>query len=119
MISASVLTALRTTVEASLPDSCTIRRNTQTSDGAGGMTDSWANLATVACRVSPSGRAPEERVIAERIGSVGLWTVTLPALTEVTAKDRLLIGARQLEVIAVLAPRSWELCRRVVCSEVV
>lgn len=119
MISTAALAAMRTALEASLPDSATIRRNTQTSDSAGGKTDSWADLATVACRVSPSGRAPEERVIAERIGSVGLWTVTLPALTGITARDRLLIGTRTLEVVALLAPRSWELCRRVVCSEVV
>lgn len=117
MYSATELDAMRSTLEASLPDTAQVRRKTLTSDGMGGQTESWATVATVACRVAPSGR-PEERAVAERLASVSVWTVTLPALTDVRAVDRLVVGARTFEVVGVLA-RSDEVGRRVVCVEVV
>ena len=108
---------MRSTLEASLPDTAQVQRKTLVSDGAGGYTESWSTVATVACRVSPSGRSPEERVIAERLAATSVWTITLPALTDVTVADRIVVGARTFEVVGVLA-RTEEISRRVVCTEV-
>jgi len=109
---------MRATLNASLPDSCQVSRKTTTSDGAGGQTESWGTVVTVACRVSPTGQSPQERAIADRLSGVSVWTITLPANTDVTIADRLVIGARAFEVAGVLA-RSYEVSRRVVCVEVV
>ena len=117
MISDAELEAMRATLDESLPDSCQIRRATLASDGAGNMVPTWATVATVACRKSPSGNTPAERAVAERVASENPWTVTLPAGTDVRPADRLLIGSDTLEVVAPIA-RSWEISRRVVCVEV-
>ena len=118
MLSTSDLAAMRTTLEVSLPESVGIGRRSQASDGAGGYTDTWSTVASVAGRVSPGGLTPQERAIAERLVGVQTWTITLPALTDVRAADRLIVGSRTLEVVGVLAPRSYELCTRCVCVEI-
>jgi len=118
MITAAELDAMRTTLNSSLPDTAQIKRKTLTSDNAGGYTEAWNTVATVACRVSPTGQLPQERVIAERLTATSIWTLTLPALTDVRAEDRIAVGARTFEVVGVLA-RSDELCRRMVCVEVI
>ncbi len=109
---------MRSTLNGSLPDTATVQRKTLTSDGAGGYTESWGTVATVACRVSPGGQLTQERVIAESLAATSIWTLTLPALTDVRPLDRILVGSRTFEVAGVGA-RSDEVSRRVVCTEVV
>ena len=118
MLSATELGAMRAAVEASLPDMCEVQRVTLAAGSYGEQTESWKSIATVACRVAPAGGLPQERVMAERLGNVSTWTVTLPALTDVRVGDRLLVGTRTFAVAGVLA-RSEEIVRRVVCSEAV
>lgn len=117
MITPDELAAMRATQVETLPDTCQVRRKTLTSDGMGGQIENWETVTTVACRVAPSGHSPQEQVIAERMSATSTWTLTLPADTDVTAADRLVVGARTFEVAAVLA-RSFETARRVVCTEV-
>jgi head-tail adaptor len=117
MLSAEELAAIRGDVLELQPDTCQVQRVTLTPDGAGGQTESWSTVATVACRVAPSGQSPQERAIAERVASVSTWTLTLPAETDVRPADRLQVGTRTFEVVGVLA-RSFEIARRVVCTEV-
>lgn len=116
MLSTAQLDSMRVTLDESLPDTAVVKRDTLTSDGAGGYTTSEATVATVACRVAPSGG--REAVIAGRLDAVATWTLTLPALTDVTAKDRIVVGTRTFEIAAVLDPRSWEIGRRVLCVEI-
>lgn len=115
LLSNGQIASMRTTLERTLPDTAVVSRPTNVSDGAGGWTQTWATVATVACRVAvPSGG---EVVIAGKLDAVGTWTITLPALTDVAAADRIAVGARTFEVSLVLRPRSWELSRRVLCTE--
>ncbi len=117
MLSAEELAVIRGDVLELQPDTAQIQRRTLTPDGAGGHAESWNTVATVACRIAPSGLSPQEQVIAERLTATSIWTITLPALTDVRPADRLLVGARTFEVVGVLA-RSEEIARRVVCVEV-
>lgn len=106
---------MRATLNRTLPDTATIEHDTQVADGAGGFTVTTATSAAVACRVAPSnGR---EQTIAGRLDAVGTWTLTFPAGTAVLAPDRVKVGTRTFEVVLPLRPRSWELSRRVVCTE--
>jgi SPP1 family predicted phage head-tail adaptor len=102
----------------SLPDVCTISRRTQTTDSQGGYTETWATASTTTCRVVSSNLTPEERATADRLSLATAWVVILPALTDVTAADRIVVGSRTFEVAAVLAPKTWEVGRRVLCKEI-
>jgi hypothetical protein len=118
MLSAADLTAMQVTLDASLPDTATVYRVARTSDDAGGYTDAWAAAGSaVACRISPvsSGR---ELAVAAKLTSVSPWVLTLPAGTNVTTADQLRTSTRTFEVLAPLAPRSWEISRRVICEEI-
>lgn len=118
MLSAADLAAMRATLTECLPDIAEVQRLTRVSDGMGGFTETWATVATVPCRLAPSGNTPVEQVVAERVTDRVLWTITLPAQTDVTATDRVVVGARTFEVVGVLSPRSNELCTRLVAVEV-
>lgn len=116
MIPTAELEAAQATAVGALPDSCDVQRRTVTSDGAGGQTETWTTVATVPCRVAPSGGASEGIVANESAGRAG-FVVTVPSDTDVRGTDRLVIDDRQLEVVAVLT-RSWEVARRVECVQV-
>lgn len=94
-----------------------IQSATLTGDGQGGFATTWAASGTVDCRIAPVGSGAES-VIAGKLTSVAPWVVTLPHDTTITTANRLVIGSRTLEVNAVMAPQSWEVHRRVICSEV-
>lgn len=118
MLTAAEIADMRSTVEDALPDTALVSRRTLTPDGYGGASDSWATVATVACRVSPDAFAGGERPIAGGEQAIAAWLITLPAETDVTATDRIVIGARTFEVIAVMARRTFELHTGVRCQEV-
>lgn len=116
MISAAELASLRRESEKFLPDSCVIQRVTYTRETDGGQTEAWTDLATVACRVAPSGYQASEPVVADRPVQQATYIVTLPAETDVTARDRISWSGRTFQVVSVV-PRSWEIVRRVYVSE--
>jgi len=111
------LASIRRAADRMLPDTCVIQRVTRTPDGAGGSTETWATVATMACRVSPAGQG-DEHLFGGRLASVSGYVVTLPAETDVAAVDRIAWGGRTLEVAGVVGPRSYEVSRRVVAVEV-
>lgn len=118
MLSTDELTAMKTTLNASLPDTATVYRLTRTSDSAGGYTEAWAAVGSaVACRISPAGTGAE-RQVAAKLAAVAPWVITLPAGTDVTAKDKVVSGSRTFHVLAILAARSWEISRRVMGEEI-
>jgi head-tail adaptor len=117
VLSTSDLLAMREVQSAVLLETATVQRQSPTSDGAGGATESWATVASVACRVGVSSSSSQERALAERVTNVSTWTLTLPVGTDVRVGDRLVVGTRTFEVLAVLS-HSLVTALRVVCVEV-
>ena len=115
LLTGAEIADMRSTLNRTLPDTAVISRPTQVVDAAGGFTQTWATVATVACRVAVASGG--EQVIAGKLDAVGTWTITLPALTDVAAADRIAVGSRTFEVGLPLRPRSWELSRRVLVTE--
>lgn len=117
MLTEIELILMRAEANKSLVDSCVIKRPSVSDDGLGGKSKSDTTIGTVACRVGPTGRQPEERVIASRLTEKMPYTLTFPAGTNVQAGDIALIGTRQFSVEGVAA-RTYEIVRRCVCTEV-
>jgi hypothetical protein len=111
MISATELTAMQAEAEKALPDTAQIYKRMRVSDGMGGSTVSENPPTTAACRVD----APRDQSViaqyADRIGTRQVFIVSLPAGTDAQVGDRLEIGGRSHEVIAILSG-SWEIIRR-------
>ena len=110
------LAGLKTITAALRPDTCTISRNTPTSDGAGGFTDVWANLATgVSCQVESVSklRSGGEQIMAAKLTSIAPRVFKLPPLQDVTVKDRIVYSGSTYEVKALDGPLSFEIQVRV------
>ncbi len=100
------------------PETVVIWRVTQVSDGQGGVIPAWAAWGTTTGHLAPnSGR---EQIIANKPTAVADWVISIPCGTLALEADRLVIAsAGTFEAVAVLAPHSYEVHRRVLCQEAV
>lgn len=80
------------------PTSATIRRKTRVSDGMGGQTETWADVATVRCRYAPGGGKAGEQITADRLENASQWTIAFAGAPDVRDADRVVIGSRTFEV---------------------
>lgn len=108
---------MRDTAETAMPDECTIVTVTLVSDSAGGHTET-TSTATRACRLSPDNTLASESTIGDRVSAEQRWIVTVPYDAVVAVKDRIEIGTRSFDVVAVDTDRTWDMCKRVRCVEV-
>lgn len=118
MLSTPEIAALRAQQTLAMPDTVTIQRPTRVEDGAGGVTDTWATVATVKGRLSVDMRQGREGQAGGRQTALAYYRVTLPAGTDVRVKDRLLVASRTFEVGPIQAGGAWETARVCPCTEV-
>lgn len=119
MIPPDELARLRADVEAlTLPETVQVFRKTLTRDNEGGWTETWPVVATCPGALSPSGLTPQEREIAARIGAPLTWNVRVPVSSDIRPTDRVAVLGHLLNVVAVLGPRTLEITRKLICTEV-
>lgn len=119
MTTPSWLTQARQIAATSLLDSAVIKRKTRTLDGTGGTTESWTDVATVACRIhTGSGGSGQYagRIVEQETGTI---RVTLPyGLPEnftLSTADRLYVNSSiLLEIVGIDTPKTY--MTAVVCS---
>lgn len=114
MLTEAELTAMRSTQELALPDSGIIQRVARTPDGAGGQTEEWSDLATVACRLAAS--VGDELEVAGALQIDSPLTLTLPQGTDVTADDRFVFGSRLIQLKSVMVG-SWNTALRIIATD--
>jgi hypothetical protein len=107
------LERLRSAANLTLPGTAVIRSETWASDGGGGGSMSYTASGTVDCRIAPVGRQTGEGEIGERMSPDAQWIVTLPANTTIDLQDQIVTGGGTFSVLAIRAPRSYEMTRRV------
>lgn len=111
---------LQATVERNFTSACDIVRETRTDTDEGG----WTTVETVVATAVPCSYAPlgagggDERIIAERMAAVADTVINLPVGTDVTPRDRVVIGARTFEVKDVMDDRSQPTHLRVYAQEI-
>ena len=110
------LARLRAEQRKFLSETVYIRRRTQTADGQGGVTDTFADTTTVG-RVRPMGQEQTQRW-AERLNGVAGWIITLPYDALVTPGDVVRIGADDYTVIGVTDTETDQTALRVACVRV-
>lgn len=110
MLTDSELSAMRSTVEESLPDTAVIQTSGWVSDGGGGGDTGWTNAGTIDCRIAPiSGREDET---GERITSESHFILTFPHDTQIDTNSRVLVAGGTFNVETV-RDRSWNTSTRV------
>ena len=116
-LSAAELAGFRATQDENLPDTCTISRATLVADGMGGFTETWATVATVACRLGVAGTRPNEVESSEQLRNVADFVFTFPRGTSVLNGDRIVMGIRTFDVVKA-QDHSWQTAMRAQVVEV-
>jgi head-tail adaptor len=116
LLTTTDLAALRRDAAAALTTTAVIQRRTASQDALGGPSESWADLATVTALVL--AQPGDESELAGRVAGQFVYTIRLPAGTDVAVEDRLVTGGRTLEVVGVAVPKSYEVLRAVRAIEV-
>ena len=109
-LTATELADLRAEIEDTLPDTCVISEVSYVSDGAGGLTPTWAAAGTVSCRVDPSSGI--ETVSGGAIQSFHRYTLTMPYNVTISTADRVAVGGVDYNIISVTSGNSWKLDTR-------
>lgn len=104
MVTPADLTMLRATQNSLMPGTAEIVRRTDgTRDAFGDVTETWATVATVPCRLAAAklGNAGGEVVtVFGALTGVTQFDLTLPWNTDIRGKDRVKISGRMYEVKA-------------------
>ena len=94
----------------------TIQQPVLTADGHGGNAVTWALRGVCSALVEPlSGR---EALQASQLTAVVSTGLTIWFRSDVSVKDRILVGSRTLEIESVFDPTGLREELRVLCSEV-
>lgn len=120
MLTAGALELMRGRIEDTFDQTCVVVREagTAVSDGMGGFNAGTTAAGTYTCRIAPTIRLPIEALTADQVQSIGTHIVTLPALTDVRPSDRIVSGTRTFSVTGGTGDRSYELSKRVLCTEI-
>lgn len=99
------------------PETCTIQRATNTTDGLGGRTQAWTTASTTTCRIMPVTRnTGAEASVGGAIRNEQSYRVAMPATTDILITDRISTNGLTLAVQQVYAPRSLEIERVAMCE---
>lgn len=113
-LSSGDLSWMRDMQEQWLSDTVVVMRRTDTSDGMGGYSESWAAVGTAMGRVRPQNlRGRAEVVTGGQPTSLQRWDITLEQGTDVGVDDRVTCNGRVYEVQRVNNDETWQTAVRV------
>jgi len=115
MLTAAELAFMRESVEKLLPETCSILSVTYTSDGAGGLTETWAATKTlVPCRVDY--QSGNERVANAALTPYQKAVISMAYDETITPANRILVGTNTFSIQAVNNGQSWKAVTRCSCE---
>ena len=110
-LTARELAQMREDIEDLMPDVCSILSVAYTSDGEGGMAETWGTaLADVSCRIDY--RSGSEKMAGGAIQSYSKAVISLPYTTAITASHRVQVDSYVWAVKSVNEGQSWDVVRR-------
>ena len=113
LLSDADLERMRTFQEGAMPDTCTLRTVTLTSDGSGGWTEGTEDTANVPCRLMQVSNARGiEDVNAGRVVPTRSYMLTVPITYTLTPQMRVVKDGATFEITSVNQSLSWSTARR-------
>lgn len=99
-----------------MPDTCTLRTVTLTSDGSGGWTEGTSDQASVPCRLMY--QTGNEGIRANMMVSERSYILTIPSTYTLTPATRVIKGGVTYEVDSVNQSQSWQTATRAMLKRV-
>lgn len=97
-----------------MPDTCHILSVTRTSDGQGGMNDTWGTAGTsIPCRLDAWSMTGREQMSGAAVQAYHGMVLHLPYDTTITTANRVKIGTTTFAVTSADMPKSWSITRAV------
>lgn len=110
-LSSAELAQMRADVLELLPDTCSILAVTYTSDGEGGLTESWGTAyANVACRLDFTSGV--ETNIGGAVNPYTRAKISLPYDTVLATTNRILTGGYTYAITSINNGQSWNVSVR-------
>ena len=110
-LTARELAQMREDIEDLMPEVCDILSVAYTSDGEGGMAETWGTAtANVACRTDY--RSGSEKTTGGAIQPYSKAVISLPYTTAITTKHRVKLDDYIWSVKSVNEGQSWDVVRR-------
>ena len=114
----SDLSWMQDEVEKTMPDTCNILSETQTSDGQGGFTSTWGTAtASASCRIDAVITSDSDTVVGMSQRIYNRYIVTFPHDTTVTQDNRLEVNSYTLAIDSIDQVKSEMTCLRVYAYE--
>jgi head-tail adaptor len=111
MLSAHDIELMRHTIADNLGDLATVQTRTDTVDGFGGVTSTWANTYTnVPCRIAPQVKSTE--TAGNKYQVVTGWVLTVRHDQAIAPGNRVVKGSDTYQVLSVEDDRTDRVCRR-------
>lgn len=119
-IDATLLAHMRAQVLYLLPDTAVIQSVSNSSDGAGGFSATWAAVSggTVVCRIDPVTSRENIDVILGRETTTVMHQLTMPHNAPLNENNRVVINGNTYEVIQFTTTHSNNVSVRAIISEV-
>lgn len=121
-ITASDLAWMRLDAANTLPDTCNLLAETQTSDGAGGWTTTLCtvtNGSALPCRFDPPGVGRGQNVVGGAEGMTYDYRVTLPYDAPVAINQQIQHNSKNYQVLQFTGDESWAIVTKVFVVRVV
>lgn len=99
LISSDDLSYMRDYAESWMPDTCQIEDFARVSDGAGGFTESWSAVGTVACRIDPTQTTEQDVKISGKDTLRSVYLISLPYDCGLTDEHRIVCGGDIYQVL--------------------
>lgn len=106
MLTSADLSYIRSTIEKLLPDACNILSMSWTSDGSGGLTETWGTLSASACRIDYL--QGHESMSGESLTPYQKVVISLPYDVSVTPTNRIELDGNIFSIQAVNQAQSWQ-----------
>lgn len=105
--------------EEILSETGSILRPTESADGYGQVTTTWATVGEVACMIGKATSNSTDGPAGAGIETGQLWRISLLDTADVRAKDHIEIGSRRFEVVSDPGLGTYSIINRVVAKQLV
>jgi hypothetical protein len=118
-VTAAQLAQMQADVAALGEQSIQIQRaGAPSNDGTGQWAEVYSNHGSAVLGTLSTPTAGMIQVYATKLGSLASWLVSLPVGTDVLENDQLVTSTQTLHVQVALVPESFQVCIRLLATEV-
>lgn len=105
--------------EEILSETCSILRPTESPDGYGQVSVTWASVGEAACMIGKANPPRTDSPAGAGIDTGQLWRISFLDVADVRAKDRLEIGSRVFEVVSDTGLGTYSIINRVTVKQII